>query len=104
MNASLTPSDVLDTLTTGVVLAALAAGLGYAAVCTLWPYGICRRCYGASRMVTRRGRAVRHCRRCRGTGLRLRVGRRLWNRWSRFRHARREAQRRADVIDRWWDR
>lgn len=104
--AAIPTRDHLDTLldqllhlvATGAVVATAVALLGYAIVCTAWPYRVCPRCYGASRLVTRSGRVARRCRRCHGTGLRLRLGRRAWNWFSRYRHARREA--RLTALDR----
>jgi DnaJ-class molecular chaperone len=60
-----------------------AATLGYALVCTISPYRVCRRCHGFGfATTTRRGRPKRGktCRRCRGAGARIRTGRRLFNR------------------------
>ena len=45
-------------------LAALALTVSYALTCITWPFGPCRR--------------------CQGTGLRLRYGRRLWNYLARL--------------------
>lgn len=53
------------------VLAALAAATVYAAACWLAPFGSCLRCGNDP---ARRG----DCRRCEGTGRRVRVGRRLY--------------------------
>lgn len=92
---------LIDLACLATIAAAIAAAvvlLGYAVVCAVWPYGICRRCHGASRLVTRRGRTVRRCRRCRGSGLRLRLGRRLYNHVSRFRHARANERRRRELL------
>jgi hypothetical protein len=50
-------------------LAGLALAAGYALACALVPFGVCARC--------RRGRDPL-CRRCDGTGRRVRAGRRLW--------------------------
>jgi hypothetical protein len=62
------------------VLAWLAGYLGVA--CRWWPYTACRRCSGAGKLRSPSGRAWRACPRCKGTGARLRTGRRLLNRWS----------------------
>lgn len=54
--------------------------LGYALACAVAPWGRCRKCRGIGRRLNRHGRATRTwCRRCHGTGYRVRVGRRIWN-------------------------
>jgi hypothetical protein len=52
--------------------------LGYLGLCLVWPYRACRRCHGLGRF---HGpfKSVRLCHHCDGTGLRLRLGRRIWN-------------------------
>ncbi len=50
-----------------VALTVLAAAAVYAAGCWLAPFGPCGRCHGHDRL----------CRRCDGTGRRVRAGRRL---------------------------
>ena len=50
-----------------LTLAVLVLAAGYALVCWLAPFGPCGRCHGHDRL----------CRRCDGTGLRVRAGRRL---------------------------
>lgn len=52
--------------------------LCYAALCAASPFGPCRRCngIGRTRLGIRRGRLCRHCN---ATGIRIRLGRRLWN-------------------------
>lgn len=68
---------------TGLVLAAPAY---YAALCWIRPFGPCRACKGDGATITRRGIA-KPCRRCKTTGLRLRVGRRIHNRASALHRA-----------------
>ncbi|WP_433792135.1 hypothetical protein [Actinoplanes sp. CA-252034] len=70
-------------MTTLVLLATLTA-VGYAAFyavnCAIFPFGRCRRsrCEGG-RVYSRANRKVfRECRRCEGTGKRVRIGRRLY--------------------------
>jgi hypothetical protein len=85
--------------------AALFAGfilfvtLGYALACWTKPFTHCHRCAGTGdsprrlidrlrygpRPKPRAARARPTCPRCRGTGLRLRIGRRVYNRLSRVR-------------------
>ncbi|PZG15890.1 hypothetical protein C1J01_22755 [Nonomuraea aridisoli] len=63
-------------------LAAITTIIGtlcYASACFLSPFGRCRKCRGRRRILNRLGRGSRDCRRCDGTGLRLRLGRHLWN-------------------------
>ncbi|TDB78415.1 hypothetical protein [Micromonospora sp. KC721] len=66
-------------MTTIALLASLAI-LGYAlcylAVCAASPWGRCRRCHGRRYHRTAIG-TRRDCRRCDGTGIRVRLGRRL---------------------------
>ncbi|MGW6916678.1 hypothetical protein ACWGB8_23055 [Kitasatospora sp. NPDC054939] len=72
---------------TPLILAAVAAAafavLGYAALCSASPFGDCRKCGGLGFQLThdRRGKPKRgkHCRRCKGVGKRIRVGRHLCN-------------------------
>ncbi len=63
--------------------------LGYISLCAGSPFGRCRRCKGFGFMIrkTRMGhlRRGKDCRRCNATGLRLRIGRRMWNAWARAR-------------------
>lgn len=51
----------------------------YAASCAWWPHGKCWCCGGAGRHFRGDGRVFRDCRVCRGSGRRLRMGRRVWN-------------------------
>lgn len=68
-------------MTTLVLLASLAAGgytLWYLAVCMTFGYGNCRRCKGAGKLGNPLSRRTfRLCPRCDGTGIRLRLGRRV---------------------------
>jgi hypothetical protein len=60
-----------------LVLAPLIT-LGYAGLCAIWPFTACRRCHGYGQFQGLFG-GVRPCGHCDGTGLRLRLGRRVWN-------------------------
>ncbi|MFB4273365.1 hypothetical protein [Nonomuraea sp. GTA35] len=53
--------------------------LGYAAACAADPFARCLRCKGHGKKLKPNGRVKRWCRHCDGTGLRLRLGRRLYN-------------------------
>ena len=59
--------------------------LGYAAVCAAQPFARCGRCngFGFATTTDRKGRPKRGktCRRCKGHGKRIRVGRHLYNLW-----------------------
>lgn len=57
-----------------------AATLGYSLACWVKPFRACTRCDGMGRIRGKLTRRPRPCRRCRGTGLRLRIGRRIHNR------------------------
>ncbi|WP_405790634.1 hypothetical protein OG753_28240 [Streptomyces sp. NBC_00029] len=61
--------------------------LGYAGLCASSPFGRCRKCNGLGFALThdRKGKPKRgkHCRRCDGHGIRIRVGRHLYNLWAR---------------------
>jgi len=63
----------------GWALAAGAVALGgHLVACAIWPYTACRHCEGYGQKRSPSGRAWRLCRRCRGTGTRVRLGRRIW--------------------------
>jgi hypothetical protein len=57
----------------------LLVTIGYALTCAVWPFAACRRCHGTGRLRSPLGRAYRLCPRCNRTGLRLRIGRRIYN-------------------------
>ncbi|GAA4593737.1 hypothetical protein GCM10023194_58770 [Planotetraspora phitsanulokensis] len=57
--------------------------LGYITACYVKPFARCWWCNGKRRKPNRIGRGWHDCRLCNGTGLRLRIGRHIWN------HARR---------------
>ncbi|MEV4194783.1 hypothetical protein [Streptomyces toxytricini] len=62
---------------------ALTALAGYAVLCAASPFADCRKCSGIGAVLTtsRTGRPKppKLCRRCKGRGKRLRIGRRLLN-------------------------
>ncbi|GAA4051155.1 hypothetical protein [Nonomuraea soli] len=66
------------------ILAVTLWALGYAAACATSPFARCNRCGGRGKTLTARGHLKRFCRRCKGTGLRLRWGRRLFNALHHF--------------------
>jgi hypothetical protein len=63
-----------------VFLLLLAA---YAAHSVFWPHAKCRWCKGRKRSRSPSGRAWRNCSHCGGSGERLRVGARLFEKGSR---------------------
>jgi hypothetical protein len=78
------PNDAVATLTTtlhtagqvATVLLIVAAVVGfYLLTCLVWPFGKCRKCKGVGKFKSPFGNAFRHCPRCDGSGLRVRVGR-----------------------------
>jgi hypothetical protein len=67
-----------------VLLASLAVALWaayYAASCWRTPFHACGKCSGTGRGATLLMRRPKSCGRCGGKGTRLRLGRRLHNRW-----------------------
>ena len=60
-------------------LVVVAVTVGYAAICAASPFGTCRRCSGLGRIGAARGRRSDLCRRCDGTGIRIRFGRHLYH-------------------------
>lgn len=77
------PASLTDLTLTALVLVTL--GGGYVLVCAGWPFARCRRCHGTGSLRAPLGRGRRLCPRCDATGLRLRLGRRLWNHLRRLR-------------------
>jgi hypothetical protein len=84
----------LDTLAAGAAIAIpVLLTLSYVYNCYAHPFAEHRRCHGTGRIPYLFGRGWRFCPRCQGTGLRLRIGRRLWNHARRLQ---REAAQRED--------
>lgn len=69
----------LSTAASALVLITLLITFGYILACWADPFPKCSTCTGSGRRRIRGGRAWRDCRRCRGTGHRLRLGRRIYN-------------------------
>jgi len=63
---------------TVALIVTIAAGV-YLLSCLIWPFGKCRRCQGAGKFKSPFGKAYRHCGRCQGSGLRVRLGRHVIN-------------------------
>ncbi|MFF4736332.1 hypothetical protein ACFY2W_10625 [Streptomyces sp. NPDC001262] len=61
--------------------------VSYVSLCAASPFGNCRKCHGFGFQTKndRKGRPRRgkDCRRCKGHGKRIRIGRHLWNLWAR---------------------
>jgi hypothetical protein len=72
-------------LIAGVVLAGIVWGGGYVIACWIWPFAACRKCDGAGKFASPSGRAWRNCKRCKGSGKRVRGGVRVaeWFRGAR---------------------
>ena len=61
----------------------------YALSCWRWPLTRCVKCDGKGKFARPDGRVWRECRRCKGSGKRIRVGRKAFNWWhARHRQAR----------------
>ena len=89
--ATATPAGDLSGVAT---LAVIIITVGYFVVCAIWPFRACRHCGGMGRLRGGFG-GIRICRRCKGAGLRLRWGRRIWNAVTGLRREVRTDQRRA---------
>ncbi|GAB7049114.1 hypothetical protein JCM9534A_42400 [Catenuloplanes indicus JCM 9534] len=75
------PSQLLETLP---CLASLLVAISYLGLCRINPFARCRVCRGSGRARRQFGRVSRACRRCDGTGLRVRAGTRAINRAARL--------------------
>ena len=75
--------NTLEPLADVLLLVAPLITLGYVASCVLWPFKACRRCEGLGQIAGPFG-GIRLCRHCDATGLRLRLGRRVWNAFRRL--------------------
>jgi hypothetical protein len=62
------------------VAALVVATPVYAVACALWPFTACDRCDGSGRRRSPSGRNYGRCRKCKGRGEQLRLGRRVMNR------------------------
>ncbi len=65
-----------------LTLAPFVWAVGYALACLWWPFGSCWRCGGDGKLRSPKGKHWRRCKRCKGTGQRLRIGRRVLNYYS----------------------
>lgn len=62
-----------------VALVAVVLAVGYALACWLWPFTAHGRCNGTGKLRSPSGKAWRTCRGCKGSGRKLRIGRRLFD-------------------------
>lgn len=69
-------------------LALICAPLAYVAACAFWPFKACRRCHGTGALRNPIFGGVRLCPSCDASGLRLRLGRRIFDAYRR--HGRRD--------------
>ena len=69
-----------------VIGALVLAAAGYALACVVTPFARCRRCDGNGKYRKPTGRAWHPCKRCSGSGHRLRWGRHVTNYLHRTRH------------------
>ncbi len=61
-------------------IAGVLVGLAlYALTCLSMPFVMCRKCAGAGKVQSRSGRVSRPCKRCKESGRRLRLGRKVIN-------------------------
>jgi hypothetical protein len=61
------------------VLVLAVAVTAYLIACRVWPFTACPKCDALGRIKSPTGKNWRTCKRCKGTGQRLRLGRRLWH-------------------------
>lgn len=80
---------VLDTLSIAaggpgwLTLYTLIGAIIYAAACRIWPYASCGNCEGKGKFRSPSGKHWRNCRRCKGSGRKIRFGAWLMGRLSK---------------------
>ncbi|WP_112248091.1 hypothetical protein [Kribbella monticola] len=79
-----------------VVLIVIVAVAFYLLTCLIWPFGKCRRCKGVGKFKSPFGKAYRHCGKCEGSGLRVRLGRHVINHMRAVRGAGQNSTSKAD--------
>jgi hypothetical protein len=67
-----------------LAIVGLSLVAGYVIACWIWPFRACPRCDGSGKIRSPSGKAWRPCKRCKGGGARLRIGRRIFNYGSRL--------------------
>ncbi len=84
-----------------IIGALIIALLVYALACAVTPFAQCRRCDGNGKYRKPRGRAWHPCKRCKGSGHRLRWGRHVTNYlWRTRDHSQRASQQRDRLTGR----
>jgi hypothetical protein len=80
-SASTDLATTVHTVTQAATVALIVTGIVafYLFTCLVWPFGKCRRCKGLGTHKSPFGNAYRHCGRCEGSGLRIRLGRHVIN-------------------------
>jgi hypothetical protein len=68
---------VAPALTAAAITAAVVGW--YALHCWVWPFKACGRCAGSGKRRSSSGKAWRVCKRCKGGGAKLRLGRKVTN-------------------------
>lgn len=63
------------------IIASLLAVVTYSAACWIRPFSACGRCSGTGKHRSPSAKAWRKCRWCKGSGMKLRFGRRAWT-WT----------------------
>lgn len=66
-------------LTLFLIVVGLGWALWYIGHCVWFPFSACRKCEGAGKFRSANGKAWRGCRRCKRSGERIRLGRKIWN-------------------------
>jgi hypothetical protein len=84
----------LSSFNSALTIIAVLVTLGYAWSCAAFPYKACRTCSGYGKFRSSFLGAIRLCKACRGTGLTLRAGRRLYNAIARTSRKYQAARRR----------
>ena len=64
-------------------LIAVVLAAGYALACAIYPFTAHGRCNGTGKLRSPSGKAWRTCRGCKGSGRKLRIGRRLFDATTR---------------------
>ena len=70
----------------GLILVGLLIAAWYVGHCVMYPFADCLWCSGNPKRRSGSGGSYRKCRHCRGTGERVRVGRRLYDLIARGKH------------------
>lgn len=83
-----------------IIITATIVTLGYFVACAVWPYASCVRCDGNGKFRSPSGKAWRNCPRCKGTGRRVRYGRRIHTSLTKTKRKEGRANRSAERITR----